>query len=336
MSNTLPQTPYTPSQLSAYLAHISFPSPSPLPPPSLSFLTRLLTYHLSTVPFENTKLHYSTLPSTPLPPHTQLRTPTLEPAALYTNIVERGRGGYCVELNAFFGYVLRGLGFVARPRGAKVHASVDASRAGDWFQGWTHMVNVVSVPGDEGREWLVDVGFGGRGPWWPVPVDYAEGAQPEVVRGVGEMVCRVRRFGVDVGEGREGVEDPGQKEQMRVFETRVEGKEERWAPLYAFTRHLAFDGRDYELMNWCVATQPDSWFTRKMVCIKFVREGEELVGAMILDGDTFTRRIRGEKEVLLQCQTEEERVDGLRRWLNIEFSKDEVKEITGLSSALSP
>ena len=329
-NSPVPSKPYSLSQITVYLAHLSFPSPSTPPSPSLPFLTQLLIRQLATSPFENTKLHYTTTPLTPLAPFTQLRAPTLDPTALYTNIVERGRGGYCFELNAFFGHVLRTLGFVVRSRAGGVHANVDAETrgdvGGDWFGGWSHMVNVVSLPGG-GEEWLVDVGFGGHGPVRPLPVD-----REEVVGGAGQKVWRVRKYGL---EGREDAEDAEQREEMRVLETTLEGREESWKPLYAFGRNLAFKTRDYEILNWAVATHPGSWFTEKMVCIKFVREEEELIGAMILDGNTFTRRVGAHKEVLKECHTETERVEGLIKWFGMKFSDEEVEGIRGLPSALA-
>lgn len=202
------------------------------------------------------------------------------------------------------------------------------------------MVNLVRVPDSEGgREewWMVDVGFGGQGPIRPLPVDYdgdgnSEKGRPEVLRGIGEMVCRVRKYGT---LGREGVEDAEQKEQMRVYETRVKGKDgDRWAPLYAFTRELAFQDADYEVMNWYVATHPNSWFTKKLVCVRFIREGEKIVGELLLDGEVFMKRTGGDKEILERCRTDTERAEGLRRRFGIGLTDGEVEGIVGLPSAL--
>ena len=119
---------YTAAQLTQYFTHISLaPSlvlfafhPS-LTFPTLPLLASLQTHHLLTVPFENLSLHYSPTPLTP---------PSLEPADLFTKIVTRGHGGYCMESNAFFGTVLRSLGFTVVSVGGRVSDVAMGGRRG--------------------------------------------------------------------------------------------------------------------------------------------------------------------------------------------------------------
>ena len=241
-----------------------------------------------------------------------------------------------MELNAFFGHVLRSLGFKVSARGAKVHSRLSGDKDGDWFAGWSHMVNLVSIPGEERIVWLVDVGFGGEGPLAPVPVDYADenGEEPHLVKGIGQMEGRVRKFGTGIEGVMAKEEDVGQQREKRMYETRVKGKEDHWMPLYVFARHLEFESPDYEVMNWYVSTSPNSWFTKTLACVRFVRENEELVGVMILDGEVFVKRTGGEKVELRRCTTEIERADGLKRWFGLELSDNERAGIRGLPSAL--
>ena len=53
---------------------------------ALEFLSVLQKYQLARVPFENLSLHYS-----------QDRRVSLEPQDLYNKVVNRGRGGFCME-----------------------------------------------------------------------------------------------------------------------------------------------------------------------------------------------------------------------------------------------
>ncbi|KAF2237323.1 cysteine proteinase [Viridothelium virens] len=340
MTHNHPDSPYTPDQLTTYFNHISLSLSSPLPPPSLHLLSLLITHHLARVPFENTKLHYSSHPRTPVPPYTHNRVPPLDPESLYVNFVQKGRGGYCVEQNAFFASVLRGLGFEVRQRGGRVNRRLTGDGASGW-SGWSHMVNLVGLPvsgdgdersvGDEGEKewWLVDVGFGAEGLLEPIRVDYdEESGAPHMVGGIGEMECRVRKFGVGVEENDQEQEGVDQKEELRVYETRVKGRKEgRWLPAYSFTRYLDFQSSDYEIMNWYVATHPKSWFTQRLGCALFLREGHKLVGTVTLDGEAFERRVGGSKENLRICKTEAERVEGLKKWFRMYFSDDEVEGI---------
>ena len=117
---------YTPGQLSQFLTYIQMPSRYHLsnnPPPDLDFLTALTTYTLSTIPYENLSLHYSTT-------HTIL----LDPQHLFQKIVgdAGGRGGYCMEGSLFFTQVLRGLGFDVYPVGVRIRPRVDGVPKGPY------------------------------------------------------------------------------------------------------------------------------------------------------------------------------------------------------------
>ncbi|PBP25314.1 arylamine N-acetyltransferase 1 [Diplocarpon rosae] len=68
-----------------------------------------------------------------------------------------GRGGTCSANNTFFGTVMRSLGMRVMASGARVAATViRGERETGRFNGWTHMINLVTF---EGKRWLVDVGF---------------------------------------------------------------------------------------------------------------------------------------------------------------------------------
>lgn len=90
---------YSEEQLARYLDHVGYPRSQHAPGP-LDTLTELVGRQICRAPFESLALHYS-----------QHHTLSLDLDALYRKIVVEGRGGYCLELNAFFAAVLRGLGF---------------------------------------------------------------------------------------------------------------------------------------------------------------------------------------------------------------------------------
>ena len=92
---------YTKNQLNEFMKLIEIPSKYHLhndPPRDLDFLTVLHTHMLSTVPYENLSLHYSTDHKI-----------ALEPQHLYRKIVEdgRGRGGYCMENSLLYNEILK-------------------------------------------------------------------------------------------------------------------------------------------------------------------------------------------------------------------------------------
>ena len=111
--------------------------------PTVSFLDEIIDAHQRFVPFDNLDTCEKGL------------TPSLAIDDLYDKIVVRKRGGYCFELNALFGALLKALGFDVRPCMARVllrpipHPLI------------SHRANIVTI---DDKQYLADVGFGGPQP----------------------------------------------------------------------------------------------------------------------------------------------------------------------------
>jgi N-hydroxyarylamine O-acetyltransferase len=111
-------------------------------------LRRLHRRHVLSVPFENLDV-------------VRGRPVSLDLDAAFDKIVERGRGGWCFELNGLFGAALRAIGFRVADLGATVGAAEPAEL--------NHLTLLVRLD----QPWLADVGFG-FGP--PEPLRLCEGA----------------------------------------------------------------------------------------------------------------------------------------------------------------
>lgn len=118
----------------------------------LASLGVLMRAHLDRVPFENLDVQLG-------------RVPLETVDAIFDKVVNRGRGGWCYEVNTLFGVLLADLGY------AVTRLSGDVRRGGD----------VVERPGDHlclrvdlDRPYLVDVGFGGS-ITAPVPIEPGTG-----------------------------------------------------------------------------------------------------------------------------------------------------------------
>ena len=126
--------------LDAYLARIGI---AEVKEPTAAFLDELIYAHQHTVPFDNLDVYAKGM------------TPSLGIADLFDKIVIRKRGGYCFELNALFGALLKAVGFEVRPCMARVllrpipHPLI------------SHRANIVTIGDDR---YLADVGFGGPQP----------------------------------------------------------------------------------------------------------------------------------------------------------------------------
>ena len=121
--------------LAAYLKRIGFEGPVRA---DLETLNALHAAHVNAVPFENLDVHAG-------------RPVTLSLEAAYEEIVTRGKGGWCYEMNAVFGWALSEIGFEVLRLGAGVRREA----LGDEAMG-NHLALLVRLE----RDYLADVGFG--------------------------------------------------------------------------------------------------------------------------------------------------------------------------------
>lgn len=131
--------------------------------PNLDDLERLQRAHLTSVPFENLDVFHR-------------RGVRTDDAWSVPKIIERGRGGWCFELNGAFASLLEALGFSVKRLGATVLLEPASSVP-------THLTLEVALD----RPYLVDVGFGDTF-IRPLPLD-SEGPHDG---GIGQF-----RFGFD-------------------------------------------------------------------------------------------------------------------------------------------
>ncbi len=108
--------------------------------PTAAFLDELIYAHQRHVPFDNLDVSEKGL------------VPSLAIADLFDKIVVRKRGGYCFELNALFGSLLRALGYDVQPCMARVLLRPIP------YPLISHRANFVTI---DGARYLTDVGFGG-------------------------------------------------------------------------------------------------------------------------------------------------------------------------------
>ena len=125
------------SELDAYLARIGYGKPVR---PDLETLRGMHRAHYFSVPFENLDIQRGV----PI---------VLDRAANFAKVVDRRRGGWCLELTGLFGWALADIGFRVEMLGGRVMAP--DGRLGPPN---THLVALVHL----GERWIADVGFGGR------------------------------------------------------------------------------------------------------------------------------------------------------------------------------
>ncbi|GAA5978429.1 hypothetical protein JCM10908_004352 [Rhodotorula pacifica] len=142
--------------------------------PSYELLSKLSVAHHLSVPFDTSALHV------PLDAWAKRddrnlaikEGPGVELGkANFERIVKRRHGGFCYSQNPLFASLLRGFGFRVSEVAARVfmNRGKDPKEAGYAWSCNTHVALIVYWSGSDGR-YLVDVGFGGGGPPYPIPL----------------------------------------------------------------------------------------------------------------------------------------------------------------------
>ncbi|KAL8833619.1 MAG: hypothetical protein Q9170_004167 [Blastenia crenularia] len=301
-STTLAARPtYSNDQIARYLSSISIHSTNS---DKLKYLTALHQHQLATYPFENLSLHYSST-----------HTISLDPDVLYKKFVEKGRGGYCMENNAFFGNVLRSLGYDVTSVGARVCMGVNGGDA-EGYGSWSHMVNIVTI---SDNKYMVDVGFGGNGATAPVLLE-----ENNIQQRLGQGEMRLVRSKIP--------EQTDSSQRLWIYQIRHTLSSE-WEPTYCFTE-TEFLPQDYEMMNFWTSQSRRSIFTYSILMAKMVMEEGELVGTVTMrDAEAKKRMVSGDMETRT-CRSEEERLGVFREWFGVRLTREEEKGIRGTVTEL--
>ncbi|MGW9492931.1 arylamine N-acetyltransferase family protein [Streptomyces prasinus] len=274
MPETVPTTSF---DLDAYLKRIGWEGERRA---DLATLRGVHTAHALTVPFEN------------LDPVRGV-APSLDPADLMVKLVHGRRGGYCYEHNTLFAGVLEALGFRVTLLAARVVVGTDRFES----RPRTHMALLVEVPGEQ-RPHLADVGFGAVGALLePVPL---------VVGTEFHDAGRRHRLVHAPHDG------PLEMWVLEAYGMTGTGGADGWEAQYAFTVE-PFEQPDFEVINWHIATNPRSPFSRRPY-IQRLTSGRHL----FLDGRHLTE-IRADGAVTARELTDEREA---RRLLDEEFGID--------------
>jgi N-hydroxyarylamine O-acetyltransferase len=239
-------------QLSQYLERIGHRPATNTP----EALAALAAAHARAIAFENLDAFLG-------------RRVSLDPAVVFEKLVLRGRGGWCFEQNLLFGNALRALGFDVTDLAGRVlwGRGVDAVTAR------THRALLVHI---EGRDWLVDVGFGGQS------ICGAIDMASEAPQRVGHDLFRLARL--DGGE--------------RLLSVFIRGE---WLPMYRFDLQPQLPV-DFEAANFQLCMDPASHFTQVLMLSRATPEGRHVLRDMELGfhhGGMKTRHLVQDPEEML-------------------------------------
>ncbi|MEU3451719.1 arylamine N-acetyltransferase [Streptomyces thermolilacinus] len=241
METTLP-----PERLDAYLRRIGVADRPARP--TEEALRDLQLRHLRTVPFENLSVHLR-------------EDVVLDGTALVGKVVDRGRGGFCYELNGAFAALLRTLGYEVELLQARVYG--DDGRLGIPYD---HLALRVVAADGGGRAWLADVGFGDHSHF---PLDLDERGEQKDPSGVFRIVER---------------DEPGADGDLDVVR---DGR-----PRYRLERRPRVLA-DFTTGAWWHRTSPESPFTRAPLASLLTERGRvTLSGRRLITSEGGTRAER--------------------------------------------
>lgn len=106
--------------------------------PDLATLKVVHKLHVMSIPFENLSIHCG-------------ERNTMDLEVIFNKIVKNGRGGWCLENNFLFGWVLQRMGYNTTMLGSRVYGT------NGFGPNETHLINKVII---DGKAYITDVSFG--------------------------------------------------------------------------------------------------------------------------------------------------------------------------------
>nr|XP_056718213.1 arylamine N-acetyltransferase, pineal gland isozyme NAT-3-like [Euleptes europaea] len=244
----------TTMKLKDYFARISYKGP--LQPLDLKTLTAVLQRHIRSVPFENLNIHCG-------------ETIEFGLEAVYKKIVKYHRGGWCLENNLLFSWVLQTMGYDVTLLGSHVYVPQENK----YDDGMNHLLLKVVI---DGKAYVVDVGFGIAFQMWQ-PVELVSGK---------EQTQKPGTFRITEDNGMWYFDKLKRKVYSSDFENKslyFDGPEDLTCKkIFAFTlkpRSI----EEFREQNTILQTAPDSLFVKKSICSL-----QTTTGFQVLIGWTLT------------------------------------------------
>lgn len=257
----------------------------------LETLTDILQHQIRAIPFENLNIHCG-------------EAMELDLEAIFDQIVRRNRGGWCLQVNHLLYWALTTIGFETTILGGYVYNTF----ADKYSNAMIHLLLKVAI---DGREYIVDAGFGRSYQMWQ-PLELISGKdQPQV-----PCIFRLRE--------EEGIWylDQIRREQYIANEEFLNSdllEMNNYRKIYSFTLEPRTI-EDFESVNIYLQESPASVFTSKSFCSLQTPEGVHFLVGFTL---TYRRYNYKDNMDLVEFKTlnEEEIEENLKNIFNISLEK---------------
>lgn len=312
--------PLSAKQVRAYLDRIQLPprieellQQGPDGLNALEAVTKLQTYHLKAIPFENLDIAYSTSKSLPQ-----------DTASVFQRAVTDRRGGVCDQIHPLFAKLLQYFGFNVYCTGSRINAAagilsvavqdesqrLKAQSQPPSFGSWIHLNTIVTI---HEQEYVVDTSHGPSGFPTPVPLIHD---QPEH-----DIFPRQRRMINSTL--------PGWSSRQKWWRMQTRWSDtEPWLDVWAFTE-TEWLQEDFEVLRQGYGAMRTGWTNPTVCCFQTEYEEDVPTGYRLILGDEVRRSYKGTVEVLRKLYSEEDRALALEEEFGIVLSDEEKDNIKG-------
>lgn len=190
--------------------------------------------HVMSVPFENLSIHCG-------------ERITMDIEAIFNKIVRCSRGGWCLENNLLFGWLMRELGYNTTMLGSRVLGDNECDHE-------THLINKVVI---DGKPYVTDVSFGVSFQIWE-PLELVSGKDQPQAGGIFRLIDKGEFWVLEKTSRKPEVLNPDFAKSSLV--NREETKQ-----IYCFTLTPRQPDHFFETSH-TLQTDPNSLFTNKSIC----------------------------------------------------------------------
>ncbi|KAM9408329.1 arylamine N-acetyltransferase, pineal gland isozyme NAT-10-like [Pholidichthys leucotaenia] len=205
--------------------------------PDLETLKLVHRQHVMSIPFENLSIHCG-------------EKITMDLEVIFNKVVRSSRGGWCLENNFLFSWVLREMGYDTTVLGSRVFSG----GAGDFGPHETHLINKVMI---DGKAYIADVSFGVSSQSWE-PLELISGKDQPPAAGVFRLVDQGDMWVLEKTRRKPHILNPEFTKSSLVSRKETE-------PIYSFTLEPR-EVDDFSETNHSLQTDPNSLFTNKSIC----------------------------------------------------------------------
>uniref|UniRef100_UPI0037E78088 arylamine N-acetyltransferase, pineal gland isozyme NAT-10-like n=1 Tax=Semicossyphus pulcher TaxID=241346 RepID=UPI0037E78088 len=221
--------------LEAYFKRIGFEGS--FDKPDLATLKLIHKQHVMSVPFENLSMHCG-------------ERSIMDLEVAYNKIVRSGRGGWCLENNLLFGWVLREMGYNCTTLKSKVYNTT----LKDFLTLESHLIHKVVI--DE-KNYIADVSYGMSSQQWE-PLELVSGKDQPQGSGVFRFTDKGDMWMLEKTYRKPKVLNPDFAKTSLV--TRMEMRPTHCFTLEPCETHFFLD------VNNTLQTDPTSLFKKKSIC----------------------------------------------------------------------